>query len=193
VALPLVMGCGSHGSAPGPAPAIQLEPEALRNASYRVSLAPDGVRLSNGEYREPAAAGAAPGITVSLEDSLTAVGDLDGDRVVDAAVVLIASGGGSGSFRELAAVLNRGGTPYQAASAPLGDRVKVQSTAIHAGQIQVRMLSQGAGDPLCCPTVETIRAYTLHRTYTLRANTPRQGPQEPDSVRRGSATARRVP
>ena len=161
VAVLLLVGCGSRDSAPGRAAAGGLTLEALQNASYRVSLVPEGVRLSNGRFREAAEADSVATITVTLQDSLTSVGDLDGDGVVDAAVVLIASGGGSGSFRELAAVLNQDGTPRHVASAPLGDRVRVLSTAFRAGRIEVRMLDHGPGDPLCCPSVDTVRTYAL--------------------------------
>ena len=51
---------------------------------------------------------------------LVAFGDLDGDGIWDAAVVLEANGGGSGTFRSLEAVVNEDGAPVHVASRPAG-------------------------------------------------------------------------
>ena len=63
-------------------------------------------------------------------------------RVADAVVILYASGGGSGTFRYLAAVVNEQGQPQHVASALLGDRVRIDL-------IVVQMIGHGPGDGQC--------------------------------------------
>jgi hypothetical protein len=81
-----------------------------------------------------------------------ALGDLNGDGVPDAAVILATNSGGSGVFVDLAAVVNDKGTPKHIASAALGDRVQIKSISINAGEIIVALVKQGPNDPLCCPS-----------------------------------------
>jgi hypothetical protein len=97
----------------------------------------------------------------------TAFGDLDGDGVADAAVLLVENSGGSGAFIYLAAVLNQDGEPNNQTTALLGDRVQVESLKIETGQIQIEMLTHGPDDPLCCPTQETTASYTLEALELL--------------------------
>jgi hypothetical protein len=77
-----------------------------------------------------------------------AFGDLDGDRVDDAAVTLLASPGGSGSFTYVSAVLNQNGTPRPTNSVLIGDRITVQSLRIVDGKIDVTWLDRKPGEPM---------------------------------------------
>ena len=54
-------------------------------------------------------------------------GDINNDGAPDAAVVLAASGGGSGTFYSLEAVVNQYGKPVDIASISLGDRIVVKA------------------------------------------------------------------
>ena len=92
---------------------------------------------------------------------MVAFGDLDGDGIADAAVVVFTSGGGSGTFRYLIAVLDRDGTPEQAARVYLGDRVQVESVTIASGEIVMDMLAHRRSDGLCCPTLNITRGFAL--------------------------------
>lgn len=135
--------------------------DALKNAEFDSEFTASGkARLTNGIYKEPAAPGSAVQIQVSLTD-FVAFDDLNGDGVDDAAAILIESGGGTGSFYSLVAVLNVGGKPNPAEMFPLGDRVKVNSVAIQAGTIAVNMVTHAPTDPSCCPTLPVIRAFRL--------------------------------
>src|SRR5690606_27850974 len=91
----------------------------------------------------------------------TAFGDLNGDGVDDAAVLLASESGGSGTFIDLHAVLDENGAPVDAASAFLGDRVQVDSLVIEDGLILVDLITQGPGDAMCCPTQQERRIYVL--------------------------------
>ena len=63
---------------------------------------------------------------MTLSDAV-AFGDLDNDGYEDAAVVTITDPGGSGTFYDLAVVMEEGGQPVNVAIAPLGDRVQIQA------------------------------------------------------------------
>ena len=140
-------------------PAITLE--QLKNLEFSSQFALSGMaRLQEGIFKEPAAPNSASQVLIQLAD-LFQQGDLDGDGNPDAAVLIFSNSGGSGTFVDLAAVLQSPDGPRHAASALLGDRVKVQSIDIENGIISVRMLTHGADDPMCCPTLEVTRQYQL--------------------------------
>ena len=88
-------------------------------------------------------------------------GDINANGIDDAAVVLEASGGGSGTFYTLAIIINSLGNPYHIHSANLGDRIRVDSVEIADYVITVRMLAHGEGDAMCCPTQAEVRRYNL--------------------------------
>jgi len=121
----------------------------------------------DGVYEEPVAPGSASEVSVAL-GTWHALGDLDGDGVADAAAVLIESGGGSGSFFDLAVVVARPLGPVHAAGAFLGDRVGIESVSIEAATVVVRMKAHRPGDPLCCPSAETALRFRLDGSTLLR-------------------------
>jgi heat shock protein HslJ len=137
-----------------------LAPSSLANMEVKSELATDGVALlENGVYTETIAPDSASMIEVQLLPSPIAYGVLNEQ---DAAAVLIAeNGGGSGVFINLAAIVDQDGTPVHVASAPLGDRVAVQSLAIADNQITVEMLTARPNDPLCCPSQPVTQVYEL--------------------------------
>ena len=133
----------------------------LANAEYRSeSLKGRAVRLSDGLYRQGPEPYAAP-VPVLRLGTPTAAGDLNGDGVPDAAVIIIADRGGSDFRYELAAVVNEGGKPRHAASVTLGERVKVLSLSIRSGVIAVDYLCPGLGDPEFCARKRQTEAYRL--------------------------------
>lgn len=151
----LLLGAGVAGCGRGPAP--PLTTEALRNASYHAGYVEQGrVTLRDGRYESD---GETP-IRITLLDPL-AFGDLDGDGAADAAALLAFETGGSGVFVQLAPVLNRGGRPLNPDTTFLGDRVKIERLRIEAGQIVVDLVTQGPGDPMCCPTRREARSFRL--------------------------------
>lgn len=149
-------------AAPAQAPvAGALNLEALRNAQYQVEYISGGVvQLNNGQYSEPAAPGSAALATVDLSD-FVAFGDLTGDGMDDAAVILMSSGGGTGTFYDLVVMTDQGGVPTQIASTFLGDRVQIRSLVIKNGQVAVNMITQGPGDSMAFPTLQVNRVFEL--------------------------------
>ena len=145
--------------------ALHGEPQAipwraLLNATYPTSLVRTGATLRDGVYDVEAAPGSASRVIVRLAD-LAAFGDLDGVGGLDAAVVLVGSGGGSGTFVELAAVLNDAGAARPVATTLLGDRVLVREVTVRDRTIVVRMRARGATDPLTLRTREITRIYAF--------------------------------
>jgi heat shock protein HslJ len=134
---------------------------ALQNASYQ-GIYDEPVQLTDGRYEgEPFVPGGASRPTVTFHPEVYAFGDLNGDGVDDAAVILIENSGGSGSFIYLAAVINEDGTPVNVATAFVGDREQVQAVSIDGNEITVDMVSHGPDDPMCCPTQEVTKRYRL--------------------------------
>jgi heat shock protein HslJ len=135
--------------------------EALGNLAYLSEFGENGtVQLTGGQYRAPAAEGSASEIIVSLSN-FAAFGDLNGDGVEDAAVILVSSGGGSGVFYDLAVVIDENGTLTNVAIDSLGDRVQVKGLQVTDGEIVVSLLTHAPSDPLCCATQNTILHYQL--------------------------------
>lgn len=142
-----------------------LTPQALLNGTYRLQLFEETrqVTLHNGAFDQKQ-----PEDFLMVRLIEYALGDLNGDGASDAAVILIANTGGSGSFFILTVMLNEGGKPRQVASTGLGDRVVVKSLAIQTRIITVRMKVHGPRDPACCPTVHTSWHYRLKGNYLVR-------------------------
>ncbi len=138
-----------------------LTDEALANATYSVEMSESGAAtLVDGQYSEPVADTDTQTLVWLLEPR--ARGDLDGDGVEDAVVLLAVNGGGSGNFVYLSAVLNDQGAPANVSNLLLGDRVDVQSVEITAdGVILVDMVQQGPDDPMCCPTQHVLKTFEL--------------------------------
>lgn len=142
-----------------PAPP-SLTLEQLQNGTYLSDLVQGGkVTLTDGRFEGPIA-GTKFKATVTLSPQI-ASGDLNGDGLFDAAVILATNTGGTGIFRDLHAMLNREGQAVDVAAIVLGDRVQIKSLAIQEGEIVVDMMMHGPKDGLCCPTVEVVQTYKL--------------------------------
>ena len=126
----------------------------LRNAEYVDPWSQDErVKLQDGVFsRRP---------EVWRLHDLIAFGDLSSDGIEDAAVVLSYSGGGSGTFLSLLAVINEEGEPLHVASASIGDRIRINSLTIEEAIIILDVVAHGPDDAMCCPTLELARKYEL--------------------------------
>jgi hypothetical protein len=150
------LACAGAGCGSPPPPALTRE--TLANATYTSTWTGTGeLRLENGRFRS--GAGGPPVEAVLLDP--VAFGDLDGDGDADAAAPLSIWTGGSGVFVELVAVAGEDGRRKQAATAPLGDRVKVEALAIQGGRVRVDLLTHSETDPMCCPSLKVTKSYRL--------------------------------
>lgn len=148
-------------AAPAGAGGARLSLDQLKNASYG-GIYDQPVTLVDGYYEgEPFVEGGASRPTATFVDGLVAYGDLNGDGMEDAAVLLAESSGGSGTFIYVAAVVNQDGQPVNAGTAPVGDRPQLKSLASQNGQIVMEIVTQGPDDPMCCPTLKVRKTYSL--------------------------------
>ncbi len=145
-----------------PAPTATATPagltaEQLKNGTYLAPAYTKTVTLSHGAYE---AGSGADYYSASLVDPL-AFGDLNGDGVDDAAVLLAENGGGSGVFVSVVPLLNLGGQPVQAGGVLVDDRPKINALTIQHGQISLSAIIHGADDPACCPAFPVTETYQL--------------------------------
>ena len=138
-------------------PKTPVTDEMVLNGDYDLSLGdtPDVVSFKNGVFNR-----GAPGDDDFINAKITnkASGDLNGDKIADAAIIITFNTGGSGTFVNLFAVFGEPGKPLISEPVALGDRVVVKSLKISAGKIMINLMTHKASDPACCPS--------LDRTYT---------------------------
>ena len=151
-------GCAADVSGPA-SEATALTAESLQAGTYR-GILDDPVTLADGRYEgAPFVAGAASRPVVRLVPGMKAMGDLTGDGIDEAALVLAHNAGGSGVFMHLAVVQASRSGPDNIATVMLGDRVKVISVTIDDGSIRVQLVEHAPADPMCCPTLQAERAW----------------------------------
>lgn len=115
-------------------------------------ISPQGcVQLKDGQFGVQAQADPSIMLIVFIADQYAFV-DLDGDLDQDAVVEIGMSGGGSGTFFSLAAVINEAGVATHKGTFILGDRVVVERIVPENRKVTVNYIGHGAEDPLCCPT-----------------------------------------
>lgn len=158
---------------PSPAATGAIRADLLKNLAYHFQTVAEtlpetngDITLQDGQWKQTYP-NAASGVLVQYLDS--ASGDLNGDGLPDAAVLLVINTGGSGQFIHLAAVTNEGGTPVHKATTVLGDRVKVETLAVQDGQIVLKLVTHGPQDPLCCPSQPAQAAYRLQGSELVAA------------------------
>lgn len=179
-------GCGGKDSSQGSRPGAKITLEQLRNAEYPSQWTRSGkAHLVNGQYREPAAPGAATEVVVSATNYY-ALGDLNGDGSEDAVIILESDPGGSGVFFDLVPVMNEQGSPKALTPLPLGDRVDISEVSVSNREVNLRLLKHGPDDPQCCPTLDV----TLH--YRLGPSGLVNESQEPSRTSASSLTRKTV-
>jgi hypothetical protein len=92
-----------------------------------------------------------------------AIGDLDGDKARDAAVILMESSSGTGRFYYLFVFVSTGGTLVQLEPPQwLGDRSIIERVTIdRRGALGVRFVTHSPDDPSCCPTMRVENRYRV--------------------------------
>jgi hypothetical protein len=130
---------------------VKLTVGTLANMTYRLvegkSVAAVTLVGSKGQTNEEEG-----GEQFWLDNEHVVFGDVDGDGVDDAVVVLVSSGGGSGIFYQLVAVRQRNGIVETPAVKSLGDRITINQINITNRIVTVDMITHGPDDPSCCPT-----------------------------------------
>lgn len=144
----------------------ELTIKKLKNIGYYISTFGREVRLVGGAFESH---GTPLTNNNYIRTSIGEIvfGDLNGDGVDDAAVILISSGGGSGLFYDLSIVINNNGHPYTATSRSLGDRVQINSMSIESQMVIIDDVVSGPYDPACCPTLKTKSRYKLSENGSI--------------------------
>jgi len=142
--------------------------DSLKSARYHSPDWGDFQLVAGVFHRPPSAPGESPEANLTQLIEPVAYGDLNADGLEDAVVFLSTQTGGTGHFREMAAMLNRGGQPFDISTVPLGDRVVIESAHIAGGIITLGMRVHGPDDPLCCPSRSETWHYQLQGAQLVR-------------------------
>lgn len=164
-----------------PTPRVEtpaLTAEQLKNGRFDLPGADGSTRSAQfeGGVFQQGSDPAQPGYASIVMTDPIALGDLDGDGAVDAAVILVENYGGTGQFVSAAAFLNRDGMPVYAASHFVDDRALVNAFAIHNGEIYIDAVIHGFEDPGCCPNFPTRRVLRLWEDALVLASFSSQTP-----------------
>jgi uncharacterized membrane protein len=156
----IVSGPAGCGTRPAPV-SVGLTIDRLQEAIYQ-GILDRPLALVDGRYEgEPFVPGAESRPVVRLVPGTMAVGDLTGDGTDEAVVVLAHNSGGSGVFMYLAAMQETRRGPENIATVMLGDRVEVIGVKIDDGKIVAKLVEHGPEDPMCCPTSNVRREWSL--------------------------------
>jgi len=117
----------------------------LKNATY-TGITNYPITLINGEYESKK-----DYIYISFVKLLTQ-GDITSDGKIEYIVLLVSSGGGSGSFPSIAIMKEKNHTLNTIGTIDLGDRTQILSQKIQNQQLILKIKDHGPNDPACCPT-----------------------------------------
>ncbi len=157
--LALLAACGRPAAIPEDAELLDppMSRAELLGAEFPTDLVASGrIRLENGMFR---ASADGEEVGAQLVEPM-AFGTLGDGRAV-AAVVLVMSGGGSGTFSWLYLAAREGAGARVLAAAFLGDRVELSGLHLLGDTVMVKLVTQGPEDPLCCPTMVVERRYVF--------------------------------
>ncbi len=171
VAVTAIVGFGGLGGCSGKppatsgtdtaAPAVPQTPtrEQLQTATVTGPFT-EPVTLVDGRYEGPAAQpGAASRPSLTLLQPTIMTGDIDGRPPGEAVALLSSSTGGTGELTHVAVFAMREGRAQSLATAPVGDRVRVFRTWLERQQVRMDVIEAAPGEPACCPTQLTRKAY----------------------------------
>jgi hypothetical protein len=129
------------------------------NSLYELGAtdSPRLVQLVDGLYQE-GTAGNEDFLLVRVTEYL-ALGDLDGDGVNEAAVVVTENYGGSGVFMFLAVYAVQDEEAVYQTSTFIDDRARIQGIEIENEEVWLLATVHRLDEPMCCPTLETERHY----------------------------------
>lgn len=118
------------------------------------------VTLASGHYDgPPAEEGSASRPSLRLWDSTIQFADVDGAPPAEGIALLTSSEGGSGTFSHLAVFVLQDGQAATLGVLPLGDRVQLFRLWHEPGRILLDLVDSGPGDPACCPTQLSRKAF----------------------------------
>ncbi len=157
--------------------ASSLTADQVKNAKYSL-VNREGhptVQLANGSYQTPTDPASPNFMSIVLAPQM-AFGDLNGDGLGDAAVLLTENYGGTGVFVSVVAIIDQGGQPVQAAAEMIDDRPVIHALSIQNGEILVDATVHGPNDPGCCATQPTQRSFRFENGRLIMTRFSSQTP-----------------
>ena len=133
----------------------------LQNATY-AGMEGGSVSLLNGGWEgEPYTDSGASRPRAGLVENVYFTGDLDGDGVPEAVVILWRSSGGTGTNTYVVVMARHNDEIRNIGTALIGDRVKLRSGKIADGNITLEVLQAGENEAMCCPTMLAVRTWSF--------------------------------
>ena len=96
------------------------------------------------------------------------IGDLDNDGVPDAALILVETTGGSGTFYHVVAAFNRDNRFVGTRAVMLGDRIVPQQLTIRHGLVFVDYLDRRPGEAMAIAPSQHVSKYLVAREGQLK-------------------------
>ena len=158
----LLLGCASlqHATASSSI-AIAQKPS---DATYMIDGRP--FTLAGGRVTIEAFPGAASKTVIEVSGE-PVIGDLDNDGVPDAALLLVETNGGSGTFYHVVAAFNRDNHFVGTRAVLLGDRIVPQQLSIRYGIVIVDYLDRRPGEAMATPPTQGVSKYLAARAGRL--------------------------
>jgi hypothetical protein len=140
---------------------VGIKPKDVKNSLYELSATdtPRSVQLVDGAYTE-GKLGDPDYLEVRVNDDI-AIGDLTGDGINEAAAIVSEYHGGSGVFVFLTAYAEENDQAVFQTSVFVDDRPKISGIQIEDNEIRLLATVHRLDEPVCCPTLETVRHYRL--------------------------------
>jgi heat shock protein HslJ len=156
-------GCSRHEPATPATPQVAKPAAPTRDQMLGATVtgvmdAP--VTLTSGRYEgPPAEAGAASKPTLELWESTLEFVDIDGAPPEEGVALLTSSTGGSGTYSHVGVFNVQDGKAVTLGVVPLGDRVQLFRLWHEPGKVLVDVVEPGPGEPSCCPTQLSRKAF----------------------------------
>lgn len=142
----------------GPKEQASLE-DVVGNLEYSGILYDRPIKLNHGYANYEDGGSQLP--YVELAGNLIPSGDLNGDGAEDAVAVLIDNTTGTGDFVYFVPVLDVRSEPEPLQALLIGDRTPLKSLIIEGGQVAAELIMHGPGEPLCCPSLNVRKSFSL--------------------------------
>jgi len=139
------------------------------NATYTIDGHP--IPLVNGKASLPLPAGPGSATTETVRVfGQPTIGDINGDGMPDAALILVEDGGGSGTFYYAAAAIKTATGTVGTNAIFLGDRIAPQNIQITQGQVIANYADRKPTDPMVTPPSMGVSKYLKLENGLLVAN-----------------------
>ena len=173
----VLAGCSESES---PSVDSATAPVDVANATYTgLAGIPESVTLTDGRWEgDPPVEGGNTFPAAYLSTQLTTRGDMNADGSPETAVIVVTTGGGSGSFFNLVVFAHREAGVEQVATRFLGDRLRIRSLEIVDGSLRMVSIEHGEYEAMCCPTQRIDRDFALAGNKIELASERLSGPLE---------------